>query len=231
MSRPTSHRFTGRQILLLLAGAIALTALAAGVYGLVRGPAGSTRTTGTTTTRAHDLTPGQAQDAEQHLAPAPEDRPLPHTSDPVPYARAVATTLFAWDTSTGFLPADYTAPVLADADPSGEETSGLLTDIATYLPTLEQWLDLGAMNVEQSLAIDEAYVPDTWATAEAQAHGQLRPGTTAVTITGTRHRTGTWGGASAESSSRVSFTVFVACAPSFTRCHLLRLSELDNPLR
>ena len=28
-----------------------------------------------------------------------------------------------------------------------------------------------------------------------------------------------------------SFTVFVACQPSFERCHVLRLSQLDNPMR
>ncbi|WP_345520662.1 hypothetical protein [Nocardioides conyzicola] len=147
------------------------------------------------------------------------------------YARAVASSLFDWDTTTGFLPVDYTAPVLADADPSGEETPGLLIDVATYLPTLEQWLDLGAMEVAQSLAIDEASIPASWAVADEQARGQLRPGTTAVTINGTRRRSGTWDGTAAETSSPVSFTVFVACAPSFDRCHVLRLSELDNPLR
>ena len=121
--------------------------------------------------------------------------------------------------------------VLADADPSGEETPGLLDDVATYLPRVEQWLDLGAMQVVQTIEIDNAYVPDSWAAAVEQAHGHLRPGTTAVTITGTRHRSGAWNGETAESSYPVSFTVFVACKPSFGRCHVLRLSQLDNPLR
>lgn len=227
-----SH-LTGRQILLLLAGALALTALAVGVYGLVRGPGGSSRPPSPSAAPADDSGPPPVEVAGQPTDPelGPQDRPLPHTSDPIAYARAVATSLFDWDTSTGFLPADYTAPVLADADPSGEETPGLLADLATYVPTLEQWLDLGAMNVEQSLVIDEAYVPASWAVAEEQAHGQLRPGTTAVTIDGTRHRSGVWDGAAAESSSPVSFTVFMACTPSFNHCHVLRLSELDNPLR
>ncbi|GAA1761441.1 hypothetical protein GCM10009795_004830 [Nocardioides hankookensis] len=227
-----SH-LTGRQILLLLAGAFALASLAVGVYGLVRGPGGASRPTDT----APGAAPGTA--LRETVAPgrpttpalAPQDRQLPHTGDPIAYAEAVAATLFEWDTRTGFLPVDYTAAVAADADPSGEETPGLLADVATYVPTLEQWLDLGAMDVEQSLAIEEAYVPSSWEVADQQAHGQLRPGTTAVTITGIRHRSGTWGGAAAESSSPVSFTVFVACAPSFPRCHVLRLSELDNPLR
>jgi hypothetical protein len=87
------------------------------------------------------------------------------------------------------------------------------------------------MEVVQTIEIDDAYVPDSWAAAVKQAHGHLRPGTTAVTVNGTRHRTGVWNGEVAESSYRVSFTIFVACQPSFERCHVLRLSELDNPLR
>lgn len=224
-----SH-LTGRQILLLLAVALALAAFTVGLYGLVRGPGASSRPTATTGTGGSGLRSaevGQPTDADR----SPQDQALPHTSDPVAYARAVATSVFDWDTTTGFLPADYTAPVMADADPSGDEVPGLLADVATYVPTLEQWLDLAAMEVEQSLVIHEAYVPASWAVAAEQDHGELRPGTTAVTINATRHRKGVWDAAAAESSSPVSFTVFVACAPSFARCHVLRLSELDNPLR
>jgi hypothetical protein len=159
------------------------------------------------------------------------DRSLPHTNDPIAYARSVAVSLFDWDTAAGYLPTDYTAAVLADADPSGEETPGLLDDVAAYLPTTDQWLDLGAMDVAQSIDITSASVPASWPAALAQAHGQLRPGTTAVTIVGTRRRSGVWNGQPATSSSAVSFTVFVACPPAFDRCHILRLSQLDNPMK
>jgi hypothetical protein len=87
------------------------------------------------------------------------------------------------------------------------------------------------MQVTQTLVVEDAYIPASWASAVEQAHGQLRPGTTAVTIIGTRHRSGLWDSKTAESASPVSFTVFVACPPAFDRCHLLRLSQLDNPLR
>lgn len=159
------------------------------------------------------------------------DRALPHTNDPITYSRAVASSLFDWGTSLGFLPTDYTAAVLADADPSGEETPGLIADVATYLPSVDQWLDLGAMEVRQTIEIDDAYVPESWTSAVQQAHGHLRPGTTAVTVTGTRHRSGVWNGETVESAHPVAITVFVACEPSFDRCHVLRLSQLDNPLR
>jgi len=177
--------------------------------------------------------PGEAGAIPEEATPVVtlKDRALPHTNDPIAYSRAIASSLFDWDTSLGFLPTDYTAAVLADADPSGEETPGLIADVATYLPAVDQWLDLGAMEVRQTIEIDDAYVPESWTAAVQQAHGHLRPGTTAVTITGTRHRSGVWNGEGAESSHSVAFTVFVACEPSFDRCHVLRLSQLDNPLK
>lgn len=220
------RNLTWRQIAVILGGVLAFATLAVGFYGLVRGPDSPAPTPAPQLGRAAEATPETA-------APVVtlEDRALPRTTDPVAYARAVAAALFDWDTSLGFLPTDYTAAVLTDADPSGEETPGLITDVATYLPTVEQWLDLGAMEVRQTIEIEDAFVPETWTAAVDQAHGHLRPGTTAVTVTGTRHRTGVWNGESVESSYPVSFTIFVVCEPSFDRCHVLRLSQLDEPLR
>ncbi|WP_185996624.1 hypothetical protein [Nocardioides campestrisoli] len=220
---------TGRQIMLLLGCAVAVMTAAFGIYGLVRGPSDDgTESPESATVRVEETSdPGRSDDTLASL----RDRALPHTNDPVAYARAVAVSLFDWDTSAGFLPTDYTSAVLADADPSGEETPGLLSDVAVYLPSAEQWLDLGAMEVVQRIEIEDASVPSSWAAAVEQANGHLRPGTTAVTITGTRHRTGVWNGQAAESSHAVAFTVFVACRPSFDRCHILRLSQLGNPLR
>ena len=217
---------TGRHIMFLTASALALAIVAVSIYGLTRGPGG---------TNTKQPREGSAR-VKVLSSPADpfvtlQERALPRTTDPITYARAIAKSLLEWDTSTGFLPTDYTAEVLADADPSGEETPGLLADVTTYLPTVDQWLDLGAMEVAQSLEIEDAYVPDSWPAAVDQAHGQLRPGTTAVTISGTRHRSGFWAGETAESSYPVAFTVFVTCQPSFERCHVLRLSQLDNPLR
>ena len=216
---------TRRQILLILVAVVALATMAVGIYGLVRQPdappAADSESAGVAV---------EAIEVEPAESPVPEDRSLPHTSDPISYARAVATSLFDWDTTSGRLPVDYTAAVLADADPSGEETPGLLTDVATYVPSIEQWLDLATMDVTQRLEIEEAVIPASWAAVLEQARGHLRPGTTAVTVTGTRHREGTWDGEPAEMSYPVAFTVFVACPPAFERCHVLRLSQLDNPM-
>ncbi|MGH2908485.1 MAG: hypothetical protein ACRDK8_04225 [Solirubrobacteraceae bacterium] len=220
------RNLTWRQIAVILGCVLSLATLVVGVFGLVRGP------------EATEPTPAPRPSGEVWAIPeaaAPvvtfEDRALPHTTDPIASARAVATSLFDWDTSLGFLPTDYTAAVLADADPSGEETPGLIADVATYLPTVDQWLDLGAMEVRQTIEVIDAYVPASWTAAVQQAHGHLRPGTTAVTVTGTRHRSGVWNGQPAESSYPAAFTIFVVCEPSFDRCHVLRLSQLDNPLR
>jgi len=218
---------TRRQIALIVAAVAVLAALVVGIYGLITGP----HSTGSGVVEAHSSASKAPQPAADPSEADPTHHALPHTNDPIAYARAVASTLFDWDTAAGFVPADYQAPVLADADPSGEETAGLITDVATYMPTLNQWLDLGAMDVTQTLTITSAGVPTSWAAAVQQAHGELRPGTTAITIEGTRHRNGIWNGEASSTSGPVSFTVFVACPPAFDHCHVLRLSQLDNPMR
>ncbi|MBN9611307.1 MAG: hypothetical protein BGO26_10790 [Actinobacteria bacterium 69-20] len=217
----------GRLVALIIAGVLALATIGVGVYGLVRGPGHAASTPGAGSPADGTGTgPGPANPSST-VGPAT----LPQTDDPIAYAKAVASALFDWDTTSGYTPSDYEAPVLADADPSGEETSGLIGDVASYEPTTEQWTQLATMDVAQHLTISSAAVPSTWPEALAQAHGQLRPGTTAVTITGTRHRTGIWYGDKAATSEPVSFTVFEACTPAWPRCHTLRLSELNNPLK
>lgn len=61
------------------------------------------------------------------------------SADPEQFARNVATTLFAWDTTTGLLPLDYTSTILAVGDPSGAEQAGLANDVAAYLPSRAVW--------------------------------------------------------------------------------------------
>ena len=96
----------------------------------------------------------------------------------------------------------------------------------------DNFIELRQYATTQYLVIDTLFVPDAWADAVAQAQpGQIAPGTTAVTIEGTRHRDGLWNGEPVSSEHAVSFTVFIVCAPTYPTCHLLRLSQLDNPLR
>lgn len=220
-----------RRLIAVVAGLVAFVVLAAvGVYGLIAGP----RTTAADDDAEDVGRPGPVVTTPS--GPAPTTTPtLPAiraTGDPETFARRVAEALFTWNTGAGFMPLDYTSVILAVGDPSGAEQAGLASDIATYLPNRDAWIELRQYATTQHLAIDDLFVPDAWATAVEQAQpGQLAPGTIAYTIEGTRHREGVWNNEEVTSEHPVAFTVFVVCAPSYDACHLLRLSQLDNPLR
>ncbi len=197
-----------------------------GVYGLLTGP--RTTTTGSqTSTPSPDVKPSATVSPSLPQLPA-----VARSADPEVFARNVATALFAWDTASGLLPLDYASPILGVGDPSGDEQAGLASDISTYLPTRDAWIELRQYATRQHLVIDTTVIPDAWGEAVEQANpGQIAPGTTALTIEGTRHRAGVWNGQPVTSEHPVAFTMFMVCAPSYPTCHLLRLSQLDNPLR
>ena len=223
LSEPRIRR---RLIAALTAVLIVVVLAGVGIYGLLVGPP------------SHDNNDGEAPGP---VVTAPSD-PAPTTTprlpvvrasdDPETFARNVATALFEWDTTSGFMPLDYTSVILDVGDPTGAEQAGLASDIATYLPSRDAWIELRQYATTQHLTIDNSYIPDAWATAAEQAQpGQLADGTTAVTIEGTRHREGLWNDEHVTSEHAVTFTVFVVCDPTYDTCHLLRLSQLDNPLR
>lgn len=229
MSPAPSDPRTRRRLVALIAAGIALLLLAGvGVYGLLTGQRA-------TTNISHD--PGPDPVTTTDTAPPTTSRPpkvpaVPRSADPATFAEDVAATLFAWDTSSGLWPLDYTSAILAVGDPNGDEQAGLASDVAAYLPTRDAWIELRQYATHQHLTIDTAYIPDAWADAMEQAQpGQLAPGTTAITIEGTRHRAGVWKGAPASSQHPVAFSVFVVCGPTYPTCHLLRMSKLDDPLR
>lgn len=151
-------------------------------------------------------------------------------SDPETFARQVAEALFAWDTSSLITRTDHAEQLIAVADPTGESTPGLASDLNNYLPTPDAWVELARYETRQWLSVDSVTTPSKWAEAEAQAGDELLPGTTARTIHGTRHRSGVWEGEPVASEHDVAFTIFLVCRPSYPECHLLRLSLLDQPL-
>lgn len=213
----------------MLAAVVAVLVLAGvGGYGLLTGPPTSTDTD------SGGTGPGPVVTAPAVPVPTVTPR-LPvvaGSDDPETFARNVATALFGWDTASGFIPLDYTSVLLAVGDPTGAEQPGLASDIAAYLPTRQAWVELRQYATTQHLTIDTLFVPDAWDTAVAQAQpGQLADGTTAYTIEGTRHRAGLWNDEPVASEHAVAFTVFIVCSPAYDTCHLLRLSQLDNPLR
>lgn len=152
------------------------------------------------------------------------------TDDPEIFAQEVAEGLFEWDTATLISRTDHVEQLVAAADPTGESTPGLVSDLNNYLPTQDARVELAEYETRQWLVIDSVTTPSKWAEAEAQAGDELLPGSTALTIHGTRHRSGVWEGAPVTSEHAVAFTVFIVCGPSYPDCHLLRLSMLDKPL-
>lgn len=221
-----------RRRLLIAAAAFGLALLilvGVGIYGLLRGPA------------PDDPRPSDAPTPAATIAPAPtagaSPAVVPRTGGPEAFARNVAEALFAWDTASGFGPSDY-AQMLADVA-ADEEADALVGDVRAYLPTSEAWAQLRQYATRQWLTVEEAFVPDAWATAvEQAAPGQIPGGALAYTIAGTRHRDGISGTEPVEASRPVSFTVFIVCTPpipgrgaGWGLCELLRLSKLDSPLR
>jgi hypothetical protein len=153
------------------------------------------------------------------------------TNDPAEFASVVAAAIFDWETTSGRGIQEYVARLVAIADPTGEETPGLVADLAGYLPTATAWGDLRTYSTRQWLEVDLVQVPSLWPQALAQApEGALLPGSAAYTVSGVRHRAGVWQSRSVASEHEVTFTVFMVCGPSYDRCHLLRLSRLDEPL-
>lgn len=214
-----------RRRLLVLAGAGALLLIAFLTYAVL-------------VHRSHPSSPGSTdhKPAAESGAPA-ETTPvvaeltaLRPTGDPETFARQVAGALFEWNTATLISRPDHVEQLVAVADPTGEATPGLVSDLDNYLPTPDAWTELAKYETRQRIAIDSVTTPSQWAEAEAQAGDALLPGTTGLTIRGTRHRTGVWEGEPVASEHDVSFTVFIVCGPSYPNCHLLRLSMLDKPL-
>jgi hypothetical protein len=217
-----------RLVLFLSIGFGVLAALVGvGLYGLVLAPSPSTPTT-----EVEPPAPAASNVSPKPSASSATLPPIRSTSDAEAFAREAAGALVNWDSATDFDPADYAQVIVDAGDPSGIETAGLASDVRTYLPTAEAWLTLRTYGTRQWLTIDEAFVPASWNDAIDQATpGQVLPGTIAYTITGTRHRAGIVGTQAQETSRPIAFTLFIACEPSFDECRLLRLSEVDNPLR
>lgn len=238
-----SPRLRRRHIALAIATIILLILTGIGVYGIIIGPANPEHTA------PHPEPPGTEAPTPSETSTEVEIPGIAASTDPEDFARSAAEALFAWDTTSGLMPLDYTATVLEVADPSGVEQAGLASDIAGYLPTREAWIELRKYSTCQHLSIDRAYVPEQWDEALAQARpGQLPEGATAITIEGTRHREGTWNDAPATSEHPVAFTLFLTCPPATSTpestdsaspsaegqeesCFLMRLSVLDTPLR
>lgn len=229
MSAPVlddQQRRKRRLIIALTATGLIIAILAGiGIYGLITGP---------TPPAPSETTPPVSSATSPPPSEKPAEAKLPkllRTNDPEVYVRSVAEALFTWDTFTLLTPSDHRAVLIEDADPSGTETPGLIADLDGYFPSASTWRDLAEYRTRQSIKIDRIFIPSQWDEAVTASGGQITEGTYAYTVEGTRIREGVWYDDSVDSAHAVVFTVFVSCEPVFDRCHLLRLSELDNPLR
>lgn len=180
-------------------------------------------------------TPPAVAGPERTTSPSepPDDGTLPElqpVTDPKQFAEVVAHAIFDWDTSALAPRAAYLERIATVADPTGESSPGLISDVDGYLPPEKIWVDLREYETRQWIDIATVTVPSKWETALDQAGSALPPGTTAYTITGVRHRDGVWDGEPVTSQHDVAFTVFMTCAPTYEQCRLLRLSLLDEPL-
>ncbi|WP_182355147.1 hypothetical protein [Flaviflexus huanghaiensis] len=196
-----------------------------GIYGLITGP---------TPPAPSETTPPGSSATSPPRSEEPAEAKLPRlarTNDPEVYVRSVAEALFTWDTFTLLTPSDHRAVLIEDADPSGTETPGLIADLDGYFPSASTWRDLAEYRTRQSIDIDRIFIPAQWDEAVTASSRQITEGTYAYTVEGTRIREGVWYDDPVNSAHAAAFTVFISCKPVFDRCHLLRLSELDNPLR
>ncbi|GAA1873928.1 hypothetical protein [Myceligenerans crystallogenes] len=143
-------------------------------------------------------------------SPAPR---VEQASDAITFARRTATVLFDWDTTTD-TPASITTALLEHADPSGEQTPGLLADLPAWLPDDAWWQRLRAYETRQRFDPAAVGVPDAWTRAvEDRRTADLAPGTVAVTVTGVRHRDGVVAGEAESSTYEVVMTMFIVCPP------------------
>ncbi|MFC4245009.1 hypothetical protein ACFOYW_16695 [Gryllotalpicola reticulitermitis] len=218
----TLHLRRRTVILLACILAAALVLIGIGIYGLLRGAPDASRTPAHAASAAPLVTP---------TAPATTP-PVIRQDNPVVYARQVAADIFTWSTTGSVTRTGYLNALMRQADPDSPDLDGLYDDLNAYLPTAAQWQQLAAYSTRQSLTIWTAAIPKkAWDQALAEGGSTIPAGTSAVTIDGTRHRSGVWLGKPTRTSDEVSFTVFVTCQPTYSSCKLVRLSALGTPLR
>jgi hypothetical protein len=215
-----------RLMVAVIGSALALLVLAAvGILGLLRGPEATSRPEQRATREPASPWSSGAGDQESSRKP----QPVLQTPDADVFVRAVARSLFKWDTRGDSGPSDWAQRIVNVA--AADEAPAVASDVRTYLPNDEMWSRLRTYGTRQWLDISSVTAPETWPAALAQAtSGQIPADAVAYTVAGTRHRSGSWGSEPVRSERPVTFTVFAVCPPAEI-CALLRLSQLGKPLK
>lgn len=144
-------------------------------------------------------------------------------------ATALALLTLTWDTDAQSR-LDQIHRVVARADTTGDDATGLVQDLDSYLPTDSVWQQLTRYRTQQHATITSLRTPSSWPAVLAANRTRLGDGTAAFTVHAIRRRDGELDGAPTSASSTVSFTMFVTCPAGTDQYRLLRLSQLDRPL-
>lgn len=144
-------------------------------------------------------------------------------------ATALALLPLTWDTATQTR-LDQIHRVVAFADTTGDDATGLVQDLDSYLPAEAVWQQLARYRTRQHATITGFRMPHSWPAILAANRARLGDTIAAFTVHAIRQRDGELDGVLTSASNPVSFTIFVTCPAGADRYRLLRLSQLDEPL-
>lgn len=189
-------------------------------------------------TRPHaDATPASGTDlcwgfghSTASGGPCP-DVTLTHADSPDAYADAVAAVLFGLDTRE-LDPADYSALLLAEADPTLTATgrADLERLIAERIPAAELWQRMRANEQWSTFAAGDVWVPGSW--EQVVTSGQAEPGWALRNVTGIQTTHYVEYGVEKAASRERTVTIGMRCpAPGagVDRCRLVLIGAIVVP--
>ncbi len=201
-----------RRVALACSAVVVTGAAVTGVSGLAGGGRGPDQIIQT------DATPHSAR-------PTPTTGATESTTCTPRSATALALLTLTWDTGTQSR-LDQIHRVIARADTGGDDATGLVQDLDSYLPTDAVWQQLTRYQTRQTATITSLRTPRSWPANRARLSNSIA----AFTVQAIRRRDGELDGTPTSASSALSFTIFVTCPAGSHRYRLLRLSQLDDPL-
>lgn len=205
-----------RRVALVCSAVVVTGAVVTGVSGLAGGRRGPDHILPTDAT-PHSARPTPTTGATESMTCTPRS------------ATALALLTLTWDTGTQSR-LDQIHRVIARADTGGDDATGLVQDLDSYLPTDAVWQQLTRYQTRQTATITSLRTPRSWPAILAANRAQLSNSIAAFTVQAIRRRDGELDGTPTAASSPVSFTIFVTCPAGSHRYRLLRLSQLDDPL-
>lgn len=201
----------------LACGAVVLTgAVVIGMIGLAGGGRGPDHV-------------GRTDATSRSARPTPSSGAIEPTACTPASAAALALLTLTWNTGTQSR-LDQIHGVVAHAGTTGDDATGLVQDLDSYLPTNAVWQQLTRYRTRQHATITSLRTPRSWPGILAANRSRLGDDIAAFTVHAVRRRDGELDGAPTSASSTVSFTMFVTCPAGTDQYRLLRLSQLDRPL-